>query len=123
MNLLYGQRLMAELSREVRPEMVQAHYQVLLPIAAQITAQRFPTVTADRIPAVFDALPPQDRYSILMEAHKAHRANQTNASRPPVATPPPPATNQGPINGSAPRARASSNSGDPVADAIAYLSR
>lgn len=124
MNLLYGQRLIAELSRDgVKPEMVQAHYQVLLPLAAQLTQQKFPTVPAERIPAVFDALPPDQRYSIMVEAHKSHRVSQTKASRPSAPPPLPPATNQGPLNGSSPRVSAPAANGDPVSAAIAYLSR
>ncbi len=123
MNLLYGQRLAAELTREgVKSEMIGAHYQALIPLAAQITQQRFPTVAVNAIPAVFDALPPDQKYNILVEANKTYRANQTKASSPPAPTPPPPATNQGPMNGSAPRVSAPAHS-DPVQAAVAYLSR
>lgn len=124
MNLVYGQRLQAELAREgVKPEMVGAHYAAILPLAAQVTQQRFPVVTADRIPAIFDALPPDQRYSIMVEANKMYRVSQSRASTPPAPTPPPPATNHGPMNGSPPRVSATSPSGDAVQDAIAYLSR
>lgn len=122
MNVLYGQRLVAELAREgVKPEMVQAHYQVLLPLAAQITQERFPTVAADRIPAVFDALPPQERFNIMKEAQGRHRT----VSKPvqPAPTPPPPATNQGPMKGPAPRTVAVSANGDAVSEALNYLAR
>lgn len=120
MDALYGQRFVADLTREgVQPAMVRAHFQVLLPIAATITQQRFPGVPVDRVAAVFDALPPQERFNILTEAQKVYRAKSTPV-RP--STPPPPASPPG-LNGSAPRRTAPAANGDPVAAAVAFLAR
>lgn len=121
MDRLYGQRFIADLTREgVQPAMVKAHFQMLLPLAAAITQTRFPGVSAERVAAVFDALPPQERYNILVEAQRDYRAKSTPQVRP--STPPPPASPPG-LNGSAPRRSAPAANGDPVAAAVAFLAR
>lgn len=120
---LYSQRLVVDVTRDgVQPAMVQAHYQVLLPVAAAITQRRFPGLPQDRIAAVFDALPAQERYNILSEAHREHQAKSRPVTSPSRTTPPPPASAPS-LNGGPLRRAAPSANGDPVAEAIAHLAR
>lgn len=123
MNQLYGQKLISDLTRGgVQPAMVHAHLKMLMPIAAKLTQARFPGLAAEDVAGVFDALPPKDRYDIMVEAHRNRQASMTPPAVPARTTPPPPATPPS-VNGTLPRRPAPSPSGDPVVDAVSFLAR
>lgn len=125
MERLYAQRLMRDLSASgvANPsEMVRVLLQH--PVTKQEVMRRYPGVTIQDVPRIFDSLEPSTRYEILKAAHRMV-ANQLTRPPSPSPTPPPPPTNQRGLPANATPARAAGNgqSLDPVQAAIARLAR
>lgn len=101
---LYTQRLVTTLVTEhqVPAERATAHLRSLMPIAAEITRKLFPTATEADVGHVFNALPPKEKFEILLQAQ--HQAASRVPPRVPVQPPNnhPPATQHVPQTGRAP---------------------
>jgi len=120
MDDLYAQRLAGDLIREgVAANQLKAHVAALLPFIVKETQQRFPFVEAQRIPQVFDQLPAEERYKIMLAAHRVARGN-VSSPRSPTLPPPTRA-----LHGGAPMRRTATavDDGDPVLAAMNRLAR
>jgi hypothetical protein len=86
----------------------------LQPLMSREVTRRFPTVPPEQAAAVYNALPPQERYEIALAAHRA------SVARPPVQPPPAP---RGRPSGAPPVRPPAAPSDDPVEAAKAFLIR